>query len=126
MPARVTQLLVWLLCFAVGGVAHAALCRAGSRPPRDHACCRPAETPTPRERGNPEQPCDRCTLLPATPATQKPSHGVASDRLSRFDTPIIENQFAAFALWESHLATDDLPVPPLLRDLHHLSCQLTE
>ena len=120
MSSRRAHMLVWLLCFAVSGAAHAALCRA-NRPADPHACCHRDRPGVPATPGD---PCQRCTIVPATPATPKAPAAVTFDLAPVVEIPTHTDRETSIT--HPAAAADDRPIPPLLLDLHHLSCQLTE
>jgi hypothetical protein len=132
------KLVALLLSVIFTGAAHACLClgmdhsanavAATAPDPADpHACCKtdaPDHVPAAPASSD---PCHDCNARNAAP-TAVPEK-VAS-------APVLHLAFAAAVTFDSRqllslvtrpasAAADDVPIPPLLRDLHHSSVQLT-
>lgn len=131
MIARWSKLLAVLLTVTSIGAAHACMC-AGmadtasqvSTSTDPHACCKPdAEKAPPAS----EDPCKNCnaqhpqTLTVPEKAATAPTLEFAVASLSAIDLVLVE----ALVEIPSHPGNGDVPLPPLLRDLFHSSCQLT-
>ena len=101
------------------GGAQACVGDAGQFERREHACCPDRSTPAPQPR------CHDCDIIPAVP---KPAIVMpAADAIDMvWQSPLAVNAGADHMSDSQFSATDDAPIPSKLRDLHHLSIQLTE
>jgi hypothetical protein len=131
MRERLIQCLTVLLCVSLGA-AQACLCRpsadAGSEAATAaaaatatavHACCPSESTPARRDG------CHECAANDLM-ITTRTDASIATD-FSPFFASQTENHAGALATaHRAYRVAGDIPIPPLLRDLHHLSTQLTE
>ena len=128
------KLVAILLAVIFTGAAHACVCagmgEAAAAPVSadPHACCKPQgdqapAAPTPDD----EDPCKNCNAQhPLTISVpEKASNAAAPDFASAaffaIELPLTQ-VFVGPAVCPG---THDVPIPPLLRDLVHTSCQLT-
>jgi hypothetical protein len=123
MRTRAIQLLTFALCLTLAGGAQACLCerlqRIAAEKADAHACCPAHSTPISKQH------CHDCDLIAAVPnaATSAP----ATELGALSTSPIAPNSLGATLATRSQSPiTDDVPIPPNLRDLHHLFTQLTE
>lgn len=133
MITRWPKLLAVLLAVMFTGAAHACMCagmanaKAQVPTPADpHACCKPDAEKAPAAPAS-EDPCKNCTaqhpltltVPEKTSSASTPDFAVVA--LSAIDLALVE----ALVELPSRPGNDDVPIPPLLRDLFHSSCQLT-
>lgn len=132
MIAAWPRFVAVVLSVVFTGVAHACLCAGTSRPvaPKavakvdPHACCKPeAEAQKPAKPA--DDPCKTCNAAhpPTLVAPEKTAKVVAPDLafVATFAIMLPSIQTADVSVQ----LNDDIPIPPLLRDLVHSSCQLT-
>ena len=127
------KLLAVLLAVIFTGAAHACMCAGMGEPAAapvsadPHACCKPQGAEPPAAPTPDEDPCKSCNA-------QHPLTISVPEKTSNAPAP----DFAAVALFAIELpftqavvgpvacpGADHVPIPPLLRDLVHTSCQLT-
>jgi hypothetical protein len=125
MLNRAIHLLTLVLCVTVAA-AQACACRQPARAARHsadaHACCT-SEKPTPTP--TPAAPCPQCQHNVA--AAPKSADVVSAAELAPVLAFVTKNHSLALATaCTSRASAEDVLIPPLLRDLHHLSAQLTE
>lgn len=133
MIARWPKLVAVLLAVMFTGAAHACMCaRMGQKgaapmPADPHACCKQAAPEAPAVPASNEDPCKNCnaqhplTITVPEKATVAPAPDFEVLALLPVDLPLVK------ALMEipERSDADHVPIPPLLRDLVHTSCQLT-
>ena len=120
-----------LLAVTFTGAAHVCLCAgmgekaAASATSTDpHACCKQGDEQAPAAPAD-EDPCENCnaqhplTITVPEKASVAPAPAVIA--LYALESPFAQ----VFVGLANHPSTDDVPIPPLLRDLVHTSCQLT-
>ena len=122
MRRGMLQLLTWALCLSIGA-AQACACgqpmRGAGGGSDSHSCCTSGSSPKSPER------CVDCDLLVV--ANPKPADASAADTFAPALTSAIEtHSLALTALRAAYRVADDRPLPPLLRDLHHLDTELVE
>jgi hypothetical protein len=130
MIAAWPRFVAVMLSVVFTGVAHACVCASMTKPIADpvakvdpHACCKPDGEQKPAKPT--QDPCKNCNAAhpPTLAAPEKASQTLAPDLTfaATFDVlpPSIQTIDARVQL------NDDVPIPPLLRDLVHSSCQLT-
>jgi hypothetical protein len=136
MRERLIQCLTVLLCVSLGA-AQACLCRPSADADSEaataaaaataatataaavHACCPSESTPARRDG------CHECAANDLM-ITTRTDASIATD-FSPFFASQTENHAGALATaHRAYRVAGDIPIPPLLRDLHHLSTQLTE
>jgi hypothetical protein len=121
MRNRAIQLLTLVLCLSLAA-AQACACRTTAGAPRSaagaHACCPSDSAPSPAD------PCEGCRIDVAAPKSVDSTP--ASDFAPVFTSAIENHSLALVAARMAYLVADDVPIPPLLRDLHHLDTQLIE
>jgi hypothetical protein len=128
MIAAWPRFVAVVLSVVFTGVAHACLCAGMTKPAATakidlHACCKPDGEQKPAKPA--DDPCKTCNAAhpPTLVAPEKTAKVVAPDLAF----------VATFAIMLPGIQTsdvrvqlnDDVPIPPLLRDLVHSSCQLT-
>ena len=131
MIAAWPRFIAVVLSVVFTGVAHACLCAGMDKPVADpvaevdpHACCKPdGEKQTPVSPA--EDPCKNCNAahpptlaVPETASTITPP-ALAFVAIFDVSLPLVRT------IDVSLQSNDDVPIPPLLRDLVHTSCQLT-
>jgi hypothetical protein len=128
-----SKLLAVLLAVMFTGAAHACLCAGmgngaaqATAETDPHACCKPDGEKVPATPAS-EDPCKNCnaqhrlTLTVPEKAGTAPALDFAFVTASTIDLPSLE----ARTEFRAYPGNDDVPIPPLLRDLFHSSCQLT-
>ena len=118
MRNRPVQTLIFALC--LGLVAAQAACGARRSPgeaDQTHACCTSDPSPAPVER------CQACEAIVAVPKLAKMSGGIDAAPAVLSKTHVAT---AVLVTTRTRCVARALDLPPLLRDLHHLSTQLTE
>jgi hypothetical protein len=132
--AKITAVL---LSLTVAGAAHACLCIGGmpkapgaEAAPAEadpHACCKAKQRPNAPESPAPNDPCRDCnlrnplTLSVPEQGTMPPAPELAPVFLAGHDLADASGPHVP----DAYSAADDVPIPPLLRDLFHTSCRLT-
>lgn len=130
MVAAWPRFVAVVLSVVFTGVAHACLCAGMTKSVTTavakvdpHACCRPGGDQKPAKPA--QDPCKNCNAAhpPTLAAPEKALKVVAPDLafVATFDVvpPSIQASDVRVQL------NDHIPIPPLLRDLVHSSCQLT-
>jgi hypothetical protein len=123
MRRCILQLLTWALCLSIGA-AQACACgesrRRGAPDKTDsHACCTSDPSPKPPER------CPDCDLLVV--ATPKLADALSAGAFAPALTSVLESHsLVLMTARAAYRVADDVLLPPLLRDLHHLGTQLLE
>jgi hypothetical protein len=130
MIAAWPRFVAVVLSVVFTGVAHACLCAGMTKPIATavakvdpHACCKPDGEQKPATPA--DDPCKTCHA--AHPPTL-----IAPEKIAKVVAPDLAF-VATFAVMLPSIQTsdvrvqlnDDVPIPPLLRDLVHSSCQLT-
>ena len=122
MRRSLLQLLTWALCLSIAA-AQACACGQPKRGATDdtdsHACCTSDPSPKTPER------CFDCGVLVVT--KPNPADASAAGAFAPALMAAIEGRsLAAMTAWAAYRVADDVPLPPLLRDLHHLDTELLE
>ena len=128
MRERLIQCLTVLLCVSLGA-AQACLCRpstdadseaaAATAAAAVHACCPSESTPARRDG------CHECAANDLM-ITTRTDASIATDLSPSFASQTENHAVALATAHRAYRLAGDIPIPPLLRDLHHLSTQLTE
>jgi hypothetical protein len=132
MIKRWPKFVAVLLAVMFTGAAHACMCAGmGEKAPAPvsadpHACCKTEGENTPAPASE-EDPCEKCNAQhPLTITVPEKSATAPAPDFSMVAPSAIDLQLVQSLVGlPAYPATDDVPVPPLLRDLVHTSCQLT-
>jgi len=128
MHAASFKAIAVLMSLVVPTAAHACLCMGMERPslqrPDAHACCKKnlaAKVPIPKKS---DDPCKQCNV-------RNPQSITVPEKDFSFVTTFAFNDVIAAPIFQMApqltglTFADDVPIPPLLQDLHHIFCQLT-
>jgi len=132
MRARWSKLVAVLLAVMFTGATHACMCAgmgevAAARMSADpHACCKRGGDQAPARPLSGEDPCKNCNA-------QHPLAITVPGKVSTAPAPDLAGGLSAIELPLAHIlvapvdhtSAENIPIPPLLRDLVHTSCQLT-
>ena len=133
MSGQWNRFVAVVLVVIFTGAAHACMCAgmgevaAAPVSADPHACCKPQGDQAPATPTPDEGPCKNCnaqhplTISVPEKASNAPAPDFAAVVFFAIELPFIQ----AFAGPAAHTGTDHIPIPPLLRDLVHTSCQLT-
>ena len=128
MHAASIKVTAVLMSLVVAAAAHACLCLGMERPSLQrsdaHACCKKnlaAKVPIPQKS---DDPCKQCNV-------RNPHTITVPEKDFSFITTFAFNDAIAAPIFQmapqlaGFIFADDVPIPPLLQDLHHTFCQLT-
>ena len=130
MIAAWPRFVAVVLSVVFTGVAHACVCASMTKPVADpvakvdpHACCKPERQQKPAKPA--DDPCKHCNAAhpPTLAAPEKVSKVVAPDLAFAAIFDVLPSSVQIIDVRVQ--LNDHVPIPPLLRDLVHSSCQLT-
>ena len=128
------KILAVLMALVFTGAAHACMCvgmtvahaKAQLAPSSAHDCCK-TPAPVSHRPASPDDPCKDCNARhPQALATPEKSLAVPALDLAPLAACVTDlSPLRALVARPAYRVTDDVPIPPQLRDLHHTYCMLT-